>query len=147
MAGNPQIAQGTLNRLRASVTVANIPALNVTAPFLGREGISLNPEGPVTTMIPTQTGFVASPEPFQQVTVTMHLLRTQGLSALYKEKVETNSFLGDVVIRPDSVTLPDYSLSNCSIVAVRELGMNGSDAGYVVSISGIYHINNDLWSA
>lgn len=147
MAGNPQIAQGTLNRLRASVTIADHPELNVTAPFLGREGLSLNPEGPITTMIPTQTGLVTSPEPFQEVMVNMHLLRTQGLSALYKERIETNSAIGDIVVRPDSATLPDYQLSNCAIVAVRELSMAGSDAGYVVSIRGIYYINNELWSA
>ena len=41
MAGNPLIDQGVLNRIRGSVQWADFPGLNVTAPFLDREGINL----------------------------------------------------------------------------------------------------------
>ena len=63
---NPQIAQGTLNRARGSVVVADSPELNVTAPYLGREGISTNFEGDTTARIHTLTGVVNSPEIYME---------------------------------------------------------------------------------
>ena len=46
MAGNPLIDQGVLNRIKGNVTWNNFPGLNVTAPFLDKDGINpdLHPE-------------------------------------------------------------------------------------------------------
>jgi hypothetical protein len=44
----------------------------------------MRPDNAATDIIPTLTGTVGSQAPYQQVTVTVHLLKTQGLSDSYK---------------------------------------------------------------
>lgn len=57
---NPLVPQGFLNRVRGAVTVTDIPALNVTASFLGKDAISMRPDSAATDIIPTLTGTVGS---------------------------------------------------------------------------------------
>lgn len=142
---NPLIAQGGLNRLRANTIFSAIPTLNITAPYLAPEGLGLALEGEATTIIKTMTGTVISPEPFQMVTVTAHLLRSQKFSDLWKTQQQTNSFLGECTVRPDSVTLSPYYLYNCAITQVGELVFNGQSAGYGVSFQGYWPINSQAW--
>lgn len=146
MATNPNVAQGTLNRLRASVLWTNFPALNITAPFVGEEAIRLAFEGESTVFIDTMTGAVTSPEPYLKVNVTAHLLKSQQLSDLYKQQMEQSSLLGDGIVRPDATTLSPWPITNCAIQSVRELNFNGKDAGYAVTIKGYYVINANLWN-
>jgi hypothetical protein len=144
--GNPLIAQGTLNRIRGSVTIPGFPSLNVTAPFLGKEGISLTLEGNTTTYIPTMTGAVTSPEPYQMVSCEIHLLKSQGLAALYKAQMELLATIGNYTVRPDATTLPDYSIINGAISDVRALKFDGTDAGWVTTLKGYYLINSSLFT-
>ena len=146
MASSPQIAQGTLNRLRGSIVVPSYPQLIVTGPFLGKGGIVLAFEGTTTTTIPTMTGTVQSPEPYQPVVVTATLLKTNGLAALWEVQRQLLSLIGDVNIIPDTSALPIYTINNCCIQNVRELNFAGEDANYGVTISGYYQINSSLWS-
>ena len=146
MATNPLVAQGTLNRLRGSVVWPAFPALNVTAPFLGQEGIGLTLEGETTVYLPSMTGAVRSGEPYQMIALSMNLLKTQALADAYKRKMESDSALGDGTVRPDASTLSPYPLVNCSIEGVRPLSFAGRDAGFVVSVKGYYLINSDMWN-
>ncbi len=146
MATNPLIAQGVLNKLRASITVQSNAALNIGASYLGKNMISMSIDTPTTTQIPTQVGLVQSPEPYAEVTITAHLLRTQGLSASYKSQTETNTVIGNVIVRPDSSALPDFQILNTAIMGIRELPMDGTDAGFVITLKGYYNINSDLWN-
>lgn len=143
---NPLVAQGTLNRLRASVVWASFPSLNVTASYLGKEGISLSFDGDATTTIDTMTGAVQSPEPYQRVTFSIHLLKTQALAAAFKAQIESSTLLGNATFRPDAVSLPPYQLSNCAINTVNPLKFDGTDAGWVLMGRGFYIINNSLWN-
>ncbi len=142
---NPQIPLGTLNRLRASVVWSALAQLNVTASFLAPEGIRLSFGGVATQMLPGMTGAVTSPEPYQLVSMTVHLLKSQNLGALYKAQLETNTLLGDCQVIPDASTLTPYALSNCALANVRELDFSGGSALYAVEISGTYQINSALW--
>lgn len=144
---SPNISQGTLNRLKASLVLPAFPELNVTAPFLGKEGIGLAFEGDATTMIPQMTGTVTSPEPYQLATILVRLIRTQSLSDLYKQQMESSTLLGDITLRPDTVQpgLSPYSIINCAITHVGDLTFNGMDAGFGVSIKGTYPLNATLW--
>jgi hypothetical protein len=142
---NPNVNQGTLNRLIASVTSANFPALNVTPSFLHREGIRLAFEGQATTIIDTMTGTVISPEPYQRTTATLHLLKSQSLSQQWEAQRQLNSAIGPLVIRPDSTQLSPYDMINCGIINVAELTFNGQDAAYTVSIQGYISLNSSLW--
>lgn len=146
MAANPQVAQGTLNRVRGSVVVPDFPELNVTAAFLGRAGISMGRDGDATQQIGTLTGTVNSPEAYQMVTVTVNLLKTQALPAQYEARIGALSVIGDITVITDAITLPNYTVVNASIQNVRELSFSGEDAGYVVTIRGYIIINNDLWN-
>lgn len=142
---NPQIAQGTLNRARGAVVVADSPELNVTAPYLGREGISSNFEGDTTARMPTLTGIVNSPEIFMAVTVTICLLKTQALSDTYKQRMETNAIIGDITVIPDSPALSNYVFQNCSIRNVHDLALNGTTPNFMVTLQGFYPVNASLF--
>ena len=100
---NPQVIQGTLNRLLASVVYADFPGLNVTSSYLAREAISLGFDGDTSLLIGTLTGAVTSPEPYIYGTATIHLLRTQNLANAYKTQIETNTTLGSVTVYPDKI--------------------------------------------
>lgn len=142
---NPLVAQGVLNRLRASVVVTDFPELNVTAPYLGRQGIRLSLEGDTSLGIPTMTGVVQSPEPFQMAMIQVNLLRTQNIADLYKRQMETFSLIGPVVMRPDTTTLSPYYFENCAIASVGELPFDGQDPGFIVTLRGQYYLNSSLW--
>lgn len=143
---NPLIALGSLNRLRASVTIPGNTALNVTAPYLGKEGISISLEGEGTTYLPALTGAVPSPEPYQMVRVRIALLKTQGLAAQYKTQYENSTLIGDITIKSDTITLPVFLFTNCALVNVPDLKYNGESADFPVEIRGYYLINNSLWN-
>jgi|SRR5580765_1836084 len=145
MAGNPLIDQGTLNRLIASVVIPELPQLNITPPFLGKEAIRLALQGDATDYIDTQTGGVTSPSPYMRAAVTVHLLKTQILSGLYKVQMEADSRIGDITVRPDTKAFPVWQFFNCSIQNVSEINMDGLDPGYRITLAGYYIINNNLW--
>lgn len=142
---NPTVPQGTLNRVLSSISLADLPGLNITAPFVGRQGMLLSFGGGATTFIPTMTGTVTSLEPYQMATITAHLLKTQSLAAAYENQRQVNSLLGSITARGDAVTLPPYLILNCAIENVRELNFSGEDAGYVLTIQGYYQINSSLF--
>ena len=143
---NPLVPQGVINRLRASIVFVQYTNLNITASFLGKEGISLSFEGQATTPIETMTGVVQAPEPYQRVALKAHLLKTQFLANAFKYQIETTSLIGDAVVRADSSSLTPYQLSNVAIQTVDPLKFDGTDAGWTINFSGIYYINSALWN-
>lgn len=144
---NPQVQQGTLNRLLASVVYADYPQLNVTSSYLAREAISMAFDGDTSLLIGTLTSAVTSPEPYVYGTVTMHLLRTQALGNAYKTQVETNTTLGSVTVYPDSVALSPFQLNNCVLQVVQEMPFDGTQASLVIRLRGVYNINSALFTA
>ena len=138
---------GTLNKLRGAVSVVDLPGLNVIQGNLGADGISISFEGEASGYLPQMTGSVPSPNPYQVATVTIHLLKTQTLSSLWRAQMELDTSIGDVSVVTDAVTLPDYDLVNCTIRGVGELNFAGSTADYGIVIQGTYYINSNLFSA
>ena len=138
---NPLVDQGTLNRLRASIVVPNAPQLNVISANLGREGIRLALDGPATAYLATMTGAVPSPEPYQIVTLTVNIVKSEPVSNIYKTQFETTVLIGPVTVRPDSPTLGLYQLLNCVLENVREMSYAGDEAIYAVTIKGTYQVN------
>lgn len=143
--GNPLISQGSLNRLRGSIVFTSASELNITAPFLGKEGIRLALEGESTVMLPQMTGVVTSPEPYLMASISINLIKTQSLAALFKARMELNSLLGDLTVRPDAAALGVYQFSNCAIQSTPDLNFAGDDAAYRTIIKGTYYINSSLW--
>lgn len=142
----PITAQGSLNRLRASVQFAQNQQLNVVSSNLGKQGLIARPISESSVLIPTLTGGVTSPEPYQMYEVTIHLLRTQGLATAYKNQVETLCDVGDITVKSDSSNQADYQISNCTIVNGSNPSFNGTDPDFQVVLHGVYLINNSLYS-
>lgn len=143
---NPLVQQGTLNRLRGSVVFSDNPSLNVTAPYMAREMITLSFENDAGILIPTATGGVTSPEPYQMCMATMHILKTQSLSGTYKARFESNTNVGDFTVIPDSATLPDYQMHNGVLLGVDSITMDGGQPGFAVRVKGLYYTNSDLFN-
>jgi hypothetical protein len=72
-----QVSQGTLNRAITSVSWPQYPQLNVTAPYFAPEATRLTFEGMTTLFLPTLTGVVTSPEPYQMISLDIYLLKSQ----------------------------------------------------------------------
>lgn len=145
---DPRVPQGNLNRIKASLAWLAFPDLNITPPYLAREMFTLTFEGEATTAIPTGTGLVNSPEPYQGIHVTAVLLKTQPLCAAYENQKLTNTLLGNGIIYPDvsSGGLGPFELINMSIRNVPELTFRGEDANYRITFGGYYIINSSLWN-
>src|ERR1700677_4793058 len=107
---NPLINQGTLNRLRGSVVWASLPTLNVTSSYLAKEAIRLALDGEATTFIQTMTGAVTSPEPYQMITLTINMLKTNGLAAQYQAQMQNLTTLGNGTVITDTSALPVFPL-------------------------------------
>lgn len=142
---NPLVPQGFLNRVRGALSVTDTPALNVSASYLAKDGISLRPDGPATDIIPTMTGTVGSQAPYQQATLTVHLLKTQGLGESYRQRFLTDTSLGEIVVTPDAATFGNITLLNCYLVNFNELAFSGMDPDFVVTISGYMVTNDNMW--
>ena len=144
--GNPQIPQGIINLVRATVQVPSFQNLNVTAPFLGSGGITISWNGPATTFINTLTGRVTSPEPYQPVTVAMHLIKSQVLATQWENQRVGLTLIGNILVFTDAAALPAYAFSNCAIENVGAITANGKSSEYEVTVGGTYIINNALFS-
>jgi hypothetical protein len=161
MPGNPNIQQGTLNRVKATVTVPLFNGqLDVIPPYLAKAGISLALEGNAADYFPSMTGAVPSPVPYQIATLTINLLKSQPFSQIYKAQFEENTLIGDVTVYPDvGVAAPSgsgtagtayglqaYYLKNCVLETVRDLNFAGEEPQFVVSIKGYYEVNNAMFN-
>jgi hypothetical protein len=143
---NPQVNQGTLNRLRGSVTFADFPSLNISADQLVEAGIDLSFEGKQTDFVPTLTGAVTSPAPYQVASLTIHLNKALPIADQYKQQGETSTPVGDLTFRTDSSNLGPYQLTNCALQGPSRIVANGKDADYPIVITGYYQINSTLWN-
>jgi hypothetical protein len=143
---NPLVDQGQLNRIRASVVWPDNPQLNVTSPYLAKEGIRLALEGNASDYLPTMTGAVPSPAPYQIITLTINLVKSQPLCAVYKAQFESNCVVGASTVRPDSTTLGLYSLNNMVLESVREMTFAGEDPAWVITAKGYYLVNAFLFN-
>jgi hypothetical protein len=144
---NPLVPQGQINRIRGSVVYASNQTLNITAPYLARNAITIAFDGDAGVLLPTLTGGVTSPEPYQMANVSIHMLKSQALADVYKTQFETNTTVGDVTIITDSTVLSDYQLYNCILKGVSDLNFDGTEPTFNVTLTGIYYVNNAIWSA
>jgi len=144
---NPRIAQGTINQIRGSIVVPNNTNLNITAPQLGKGKIAIRFTGQTASLILTATGAVQSPEPYVIVEVTANILKTTGMAQAYRGQTELNTSLGEIRVVTDTSALQDYTFSNCAIVSVGDLPLDGTAVEQRITIQGIYYINSDMWNA
>ena len=143
---NPLIAQGSLNRLRASVTIPAFPGLNITSSYMGKSFVTVTFDGDFDKLIGTGTGAVTSPEPYVEANVVVSLLRTQALSGAWLAQAQTLSDIGNVSIFPDSTAFPEIDLVSCVIQHVDPGAFDGLDPIVKLNLKGVFLINNNLWA-
>ena len=141
----PNVSQGTINRLKGSLIFVNYPSLNITAAFLGKDGFSCQFSSPATDRLPTMTGGVNSPAPYRIATMSVHLVKSQGLAQSWKAQEESKTILGPATFRPDVANFPPYQFDNCSLDGIQNLTVNGMDPNFVIAIGGYYYINSVMW--
>ena len=143
---NPYVPQGVLNRALTSLSVIELPELNITTGYFSEQLAVLNFEDRISDYIPTTAGAVPSPRLVQFVTVRAYLNKAQGLAAAWEQQRLTNAVIGDVVVITDSSALPPYYLVNCILENVDSLNLNGMSTDYSIQIRGSYPVNADLFT-
>lgn len=146
MAVNPLVAQGSLNRLRGSVVIPSYPALNVTASYLSKRGIGMELAGDLTQLLETMTGLVTSPEPYVPADITVSILKTQSLAALWITQAQDTTVLGNVTVHTDTAAFPHFDFQNCAITRINRFAFDGTDPTMEVTLRGIYVLNQSLWA-
>jgi hypothetical protein len=146
MASNPLVDQGFINRLRGTVLVQNYPSLNLTAPFLGKDGVSITLEGNTTNFLETMTGATLSLEPYQMASISVAIVKATGTANYWKTQWELMAAIGPVTITPDTSALAPFQLFNCAIETVGDLPFNGTQAEVRINLKGIYYINSAMWN-
>lgn len=147
MAGNPVVNQGALNRARPSLIVPAFPNLNIIQSSMGKMGIRIAFEGSAVPMIDTMTGMVTSPEPYLPAVVTVQILRTMNLAALWRSQMENQSgVVGQVNVVTDSSVWVDYTFLNMAMQQPHEIPMDGTDPHFYVVLRGTYPINAALFN-
>ena len=143
---NPLVQLGNLNRLRASIVVAQNPLLNITAQFLAKRGIQFSFGGNAVEYLPVMVGAVTSPEPYIAVTFTAYVVKTLSLANAYKTQWELNALLGQITIRPDSSAINPFVIHNCSLMGPGDLDFSGTDPDFQIKFGGVYYINSSLFA-
>lgn len=142
---NPYVPQGVLNKVRASIKFVQYPELNITASFLTQDAIDIQFQGDAGVLLPTMTGGVSSPNPYQMIMLQIHLVRSQGMAQLFKNQIERDTLLGDAKVYSDSSTLGDFAIRSTTIRSAGDLNLAGRDPAFLVSIFGIYDVNSAMW--
>ena len=146
MATNPTLIPGNLNRIRGTILVPGNATLNVTAPYLGKEGIVIAPQSAVVTQMQGMTTVVNSEEPYQIVQVTAAIMKSLALSAAYIEQIKNSPTLGQITVTPDTTTLPAFTLYNVAITNWSQISMAGLQPDFTVTFQGQFNVSNDLWN-
>lgn len=141
------VALAPLNRLRASVVFADFPELQIISTGLTREGVNISFQGDASQNLPAMTGLVASAEPYQVATITIHAVRSQAIAAAYKAQIEANTYLGSINVITDAANLPDYPIENGVLLGVEALSFDGNQAVFIIRISGSYRVNSEMWAS
>jgi hypothetical protein len=136
---------GVLNRLRASVTYADFPQLNMTSGFLTTEGIRLALEGNATDLLPAMVSLVSSPAPYMGASITMSIVRSSTLAQVYKSQLENVTLMGLVTIWPDTDVINPFIINNVALESVREMAFAGLEAAMVVTARGYYNVNTGFF--
>jgi hypothetical protein len=146
MATNPTLIPGNLNRIRGTILVPSNATLNVTAPYLGKEGIVIAPQTAVVTQMQGMTTVINSEEPYQLVQITAMVVKSLALSAAYISQIQQSPSIGTVTVTPDTSTLAPFTIYNAAIVNWNQISMAGTQPDFAIVIQGQYNTSNSLWN-
>lgn len=143
------ISQGTLNLVRASVIVPSYSNLSITPEYMNKEMAHLDFVSDATNQYETGTGLVNSPQPYVKATLSVAILKTQSLAAAWFAQFQLQTILGTISVHPDvdsSVAWPVIRMHTCALMKPQPGKFNGTDAGLVLTISGLINANSALFS-
>jgi hypothetical protein len=140
------VPQGVLNRLRCNIVVPNNPALNITAPYMGKNLARIAFSGKFVTKEPTATGYVNSPEPYVMASISVELLRPQPLSGAWVAQAQLYGIIGPVTIYSDSSNFPELTSYETSIGDLDPGAFNGMDPVVRLTLEGKFPANSQLWN-
>lgn len=143
---NPLIIPSPLNRVRANVNIPSAQNLNVTAPYLGEDGISVTFAGDVATQLMGLVSTVNSEEPYVVSQININLIKSLALSAQWMQQIQDSPSLGPVTVISDTAEFPSITFYNCVITKVGDVSMAGKQAQFQITISGFWAVSNDLFS-
>ncbi len=146
MSGNPLVTQGTLNRVRCHIVVANNPALNITSSYMGRRLATIRFEDAFADQIGTGTGVVNSPVPYVMAAIEASLLRTTSLADAWLAQSQNQSRIGPITIHSDTAAFSAIQIDNVVIRDLQPGVYDGTDPVSMLTLRGIYYVNNALWS-
>ena len=143
---NPLLSQGTLNVLRTQLIFPSLSGLNILPENMSKKFVTVALDGDLNKLINTATGAVTSPEPYVPVTITVGVLRTQSLGAAWVAQAQSLSTIGDMSAFPDSASFPEMDFSTVILKHFDPGAFDGTDPVIKLTFSGIYYVNNDLWT-
>lgn len=121
---------------------SDAPALNVAAPDMGTEMITVTIDDKPVNRIPTATGTVASANVFVSVSATIQVLKASPADKIYTDRVKSNGVIPGTVTVYDDVN-KDWTLSKLSL-SIASFSANASEAHRAYVIEGIMPVNTDL---
>ncbi len=147
------VDQGQLNRLSAQVVFAqqtsNGQPLTIPSSYLGTEGIRLALDSNATDLLPTMTGMVSSPAPYQSCTLTMAIVKSAAALAnqLMQMMQMGSSIIGNVTVYPDVAPniLQPFNLKNMALETVREMNFAGTEPVVVFTMRGYLQVNQGFF--
>lgn len=142
----PIVGQGALNRIATHLVVANYTNLNVTPSYLGKNQIAVHSRDPASKLLPTATGGVSSPEPYQFWDIDMDLLKSQVFSWNWLTQMRTNCNLGPITAYSDAPsTWQPMQFKSAQLVTVDPEAFDGDHQIVRVRLEAVYEINSILW--
>ena len=144
---NTFVPQGSLNRVRGSLVFQLFPALNITAPYMSRNFITVTLDEIVfVEQFETGTGFVNSPEPYAPAVIVVEILRTQALANNWFQQIQNTASIGTVEVHSDTAAFPSFPVNNASVTKFDPGAFAGKDPVTKLTIRGLTYINSSMWA-
>jgi hypothetical protein len=144
-----RVAQGTINRLRGSLTFPGLTGMNITASYLGTKMIQMTMTGDSAMLLLTSTGAAKSPEPYREVELEVNLITSQALAFAWQQQELTNSLISGGATLRTAATSPGVSLYTFDTViirGIRNLSTDGKSVDYMLRFGCLWYINSTLWT-
>ena len=136
---------GNVNKAQVAIRFANYPLFNLTAEALGDNMVTVASTGEITSMLPTATGFVGSPNASLQRTVSFSIVKTNPLAQLILDKIKVDSNIGDIEVTTDSTTLAKQTFENAFFQNYYTFSFNGKEPSMGFTITCFETINNSIF--
>jgi hypothetical protein len=146
MSGNPQLAMGNISRVNGTFKCVNYPALNLLSSNLGDAAMTIRAVSPASNPLRAGGGVVQSLEPYQEVEIEIHIVKTHSVAKAWQDQLVDTCLLGECTMTSDSTTLGDYDIQNVAIKTWNPVNNNGKENDIVFLCSGHYYVNNALFS-